>query len=169
INANLVAPGDFATIYDVNPLYNQKIDGSGQTIAIVSESDVNPADVDSFRSTFGLPEKKFNVIYIGDSPGYVGGGVEAEAALDVEWSGAIAKNATIVLLVGGNTLTSSGLELALDYAVNNNVAPILSVSWGACEIGLGVAGNQYFNTLWQQAAAQGITVLVAAGDSGSAS
>lgn len=169
INANLVAPGDFATIYDVNPLYNQKIDGTGQTIAIVAQSDINPADVDSFRATFGLPEKKLNIIYVNENPGLTADGVESEAALDVEWSGAVAKNATINLVVGSNTDTASGVGLAMEYAVDNNVAPILSVSWGACELALGVSGNQYFNTLWQQAAAQGISVLVASGDSSSAS
>ena len=166
---NLLAPGDFGTIYNVKPLWNQQIDGSGQSIAIVAQSDVNPADVDAFRTAFGLPAKKMNTIYVGDNPGYTGDSVEGEADLDVEWSGAIAPNATIDLIVSGETNTSGGVSEAAQYAVDNNVAPILSVSWGGCELGLGVSGNQFFNGMWQQAAAEGITVLVAAGDSGSAS
>jgi Bacterial Ig-like domain (group 3) len=85
------------------------------------------------------------------------------------WSGAIAPNATINLIVSGETQTGGGVTEAAQYAVDNNVAPILSVSWGGCELALGVSGNQFFNDMWQQADAEGITVLVAAGDSGSAS
>jgi hypothetical protein len=168
-NAYLISPSDFATIYDVAPLWNQSIDGTGQTIAIVAQSDVNPSDVDAFRSAFGLPAKKLNVIYAGDDPGLTADSVESEAALDVEWSGAMAKNATIDMVVAAQTATGGGVDLASEYAVDNNLAPILSVSWGECELGLGVSGNEYYYGLWQQAAAEGITVLVAAGDSGSAS
>lgn len=164
----LVGPGDFATIYDVSPLWSQSIDGTGQSIAIVAQSDVNPADVDAFRAAFGLPEKKLNTIYVNDNPGLTGDGVESEAALDVEWSGAMAKGATIDLIVGESTNTEAGVQYAMEYGVDNNVAPILSVSWGACELALGVSGNEYFNAMWQQAAAQGISVLVASGDAGSA-
>jgi subtilase family serine protease len=44
----------------------------------------------------------------------------------------------------------------------------MSYSYGECELFLGTGGNAFYNTLWQQAAAQGITVLVSSGDSGSA-
>ncbi|HEX8811299.1 MAG TPA: protease pro-enzyme activation domain-containing protein, partial [Terracidiphilus sp.] len=168
-NYYLLAPDDFGTIYDVKPLWNQQIDGSGQNIAIVAQSDVNPADVDAFRAAFNLPAKKLNTIYVGENPGYTGDSTEGEADLDVEWSGAVAPNATIDLIVSGQTNTGGGVTTAAQYAVDNNVAPILSVSWGGCELALGVSGNQFFNDMWQQAAAEGITVLVAAGDSGSAS
>src|ERR1700743_143043 len=168
-NYYLLGPGDFGTIYNVKPAWNQQIDGSGQSIAIVAQSDVNPADVDAFRTAFSLPAKKLNTIYIGENPGYTGGSPEGEAALDVEWSGAIAPNATIDLIVSGETNTGGGVTTAAQYAVDNNVAPILSVSWGGCELALGASGTQFFSDMWQQAAAEGITVLVAAGDSGSAS
>lgn len=162
-----VAPYDLATIYNFLPLWNQGIDGTGQTIAIVSPSDINPADVDYFRSTFGLPQKKLNLIYYGPNPGK--GDAESEAALDVEWAGAVAKGATIDLVVAGDTPTSGGIDGAAAYIINNNLASILNVSYGACEYELGTTGNQFYSELWQQAAAQGITVFVAAGDSGSAS
>ena len=161
----LVAPFDLATIYNVKPLWDAGIDGTGVTIAIVADSSINPADVDYFRTTFGLPPKKLNIIYYGPSPGLVGN--EGEADLDVEWSGAVAKNATIDLVVANDSATSGGIDGAAAYIINNSLASILSVSFGECEIGLGTAGNSYYNAIWQQAAAQGITVLVASGDSGS--
>src|SRR5437773_9607669 len=92
--------------------------------------------------------------------------LETEADLDVEWSGAVAKGATIKLVVAQSTETSFGVDLAAEYAVDNNLAPILSESFGACELALGTVGNQFYNLLWQQAAAQGITVFVASGDNG---
>ncbi|HEY9126681.1 MAG TPA: protease pro-enzyme activation domain-containing protein, partial [Acidobacteriaceae bacterium] len=57
-----VTPADFATIYNLNPLYKAGIDGTGQTIAIVSESNIHRSDVDQFRSVFGLPPTKLNII-----------------------------------------------------------------------------------------------------------
>jgi hypothetical protein len=162
---HLLAPYDLATIYNILPLWKAGIDGTGETIAIVSESDINPGDVDYFRSTFGLPAKKLNLIYYGPNPGKTS--EEDEADIDVQWSGAVAKNATIDLVVAANTATSGGIDGAAAYIINNNLASILSVSYGACELYLGTAGNQYYNEIWEQAAAQGIAVVVASGDSGS--
>jgi hypothetical protein len=161
----LVSPFDFATIYNVSPLWSAGIDGTGQTIAVLAESDINPQDVASFRSTFGLPAKPVNVIYVGPNPGK--GPSEGEAALDAEWSGAVAKNATIDVVVAQDTRTTSGLVLGSYDVIDNNLASVLSVSWGACEYGLGNAGNQLYSALWEQAAAEGITVTVASGDAGS--
>ena len=142
----LLAPYDLATIYNVKPLWDAGIDGTGETIAIVSQSDINPSDVDYFRTTFGLPAKKLNIIYYGPNPGHTAD--EGEADLDVEWSGAVAKNATIDLVVAASSITSGGIDGAAAYIINNNLASILN---------------------WEQAASQGITVLAASGDSGSAS
>jgi hypothetical protein len=164
---HLLVPYDLAAIYNIKPLWDVGIDGTGQTIAIVSDSNINPADVDYFRTTFGLPAKKLNIFTYGPDPGT--NGDEGEADLDVEWSGAVAKNATIDLVVAGNTVTSGGIDGAAAYIINNNLATILNVSYGACESALGTSGNQYYSMIWEQAASQGITVLTASGDSGSAS
>ncbi len=162
-----IAPNDLAAIYNIKPLWDAGIDGTGQTIAIVGESDINPDDVDFFRSSFGLPPKKLNIIYYGPNPG-LNGDPEGEAALDVQWAGAVAKNATIDLVVAAPTVTSGGIDGAAIYIINNNLASIMNVSWGACEYNLGTEGNLFYREIWQQAAAQGITVLVSTGDAGSA-
>ena len=169
IGCHAVGPYDFATIYDLSPLWNATphIDGTGQTIAIVAVSNINVQDVRDFRNFFGLPAKDPQIIVNGTDPGLVSGS-ETEADLDAEWAGAVAPNATIDLIVSQSTESTDGVDLSAEYAVENNVAPILSVSFGECEAGLGTSGNQFFSQLWQQAAAQGITVLVSTGDSGSA-
>jgi subtilase family serine protease len=86
----------------------------------------------------------------------------------VEWAGAVAPNATIDLVIAGDTPLENGLYLAMEHAVYGNVAPVMSLSFGLCEASLGTATNAFLNRLWEQAAAQGITVMVSAGDSGSA-
>ncbi|MGA8345791.1 MAG: protease pro-enzyme activation domain-containing protein [Candidatus Sulfotelmatobacter sp.] len=161
-----LGPTDFATIYNVLPLWNAGIDGTGQTIAIVGESNINITDIEAFRSLFGLPAKDPQIIVNGTDPGLTGD--EPEAVLDVSWSGAVAKNATIDLVVSASTDTALGVDLSALYIVDNNLAPVMSESYGECEATLGNAGNAFYNALWQQAAAQGITVLISAGDSGSA-
>ncbi len=165
-----VGPYDFATIYNVAPLWNATpaIDGTGQTIAIVGETDINPQDIADFRNFFGLPPVNLNVIHDGPAPGILSNGEETESDLDVEWSSAVAKGATIDFVVSQSTETTFGIDLSALYIIDNNLAPVMSESYGFCELGLGTAGNQGFNTMWEQAAAQGITVMISAGDNGSA-
>jgi subtilase family serine protease len=161
-------PFDFATIYNVTPLWNASpthIDGTGQTIAVVGESDVNIQDIRNFRTIFGLAANDPHVIVDGTDPGTVPGD-ETESDLDVEWT--VAKGANIHFVISQTTSTTLGVDLSAQYIVDNNLAPVLSESYGICELFLGSTGNQFFNQMWQQAAAQGITALVATGDSGSA-
>ena len=173
-NACLYAlgPYDFATIYNVLPLWNLGINGTGQTIAIVGETNINPQDVADFRNLFGLPTNSvangnpLNIILNGPDPGIQGD--ESEADIDVQWSGAVAPNATIDFVISQSTETTAGTDLSAVYIVENNLAPVMSESYGFCELGLGTTGNQFFNALWQQAAAQGITVFISAGDNGAA-
>ena len=161
-----LGPYDFATIYDVQPLWTAGINGTGQTIAIVGETNINVQDVADFRSLFGLPVNNPNVILNGPDPGIQGD--ESEADIDVQWSGAVAPNATIDFVVSQSTETTAGIDLSAVYIIENNLAPVMSESYGYCELGLGTSGNQFYNALWQQAAAEGITVFISAGDNGAA-
>ncbi|HEY5030307.1 MAG TPA: protease pro-enzyme activation domain-containing protein [Candidatus Angelobacter sp.] len=166
--SNALAPGDFATIYNLTPLYNAGIDGTGQTIAIVGRTDIVLGDVQFFRSNFLLPAKDPVFIHNLNPPGDLHGTEEGEADLDVEWSGAVAKNATIDFVISKSTHTSDGADLSAQFIVDNNLAPVMSMSFSLCEASLGATRNSFFNNLWAQAAAQGITALVSTGDSGAA-
>ena len=175
-----IAPYDFATIYNVLPLWNAAtpIDGTGQTIAIAGTSDIELSDVASFRQLFGLPAGTTPKIVLANNadPGLCLGNGDActiddliENSLDVEWSGAVAKGASIVLVVSGLiTATTDTVFTSAQYVVQNQTAKILSVSYGECELGLGTAGNAAYNNLWETAATEGIAVFVASGDAGSA-
>ncbi len=167
----IVSPQDLATIYNISPLWKASlpIDGTGQTIAIVSESDIYPQDFSDFRADFGIPPGTLIMTIDGPDPFKLPTtGDEIESDLDVQWSGSVAPGAIINLVISGSTNTTQGVDLSANYIVDNNVAPILSESYGACELDMGTAGNQFYNQLWQQAAAEGITVFVATGDSGAA-
>jgi subtilase family serine protease len=164
-NCYAVGPADFGTIYNMQPLWNSGVDGTGQTIAIVGETDINLQDVRDFRNLFGLPAKDPTIIYDGPNPGLQGD--ESEADIDVEWSGAIAPNANIDFVASESTETTFGVDLSAIYIIDHNLAPVMSESYGECELGLGTSGNQFYSTLWAQAAAQGITVILASGDDGS--
>jgi subtilase family serine protease len=165
-----VGPGDFATIYNTKPLIASGNDGTGQTIAIVGETQINPRDVSDFRTMFGLTNNfsAANIILNGMDPGITSQDEESESDLDVQWSGAVAPGATVKFVVSAGTSASSGVDLSALYIVEHNLADVLSESYGDCESDLGSTGNAFFKGLWEQAAAQGITVVVSSGDGGSA-
>jgi len=161
-----LSPADYAVIYNINPLYQAGIAGAGTTIAVVGRSNINVQDVQDFRNAFGLPNNPPQVVLNGPDPGIVSQGEEAEALLDVTWSGAVARNATIKLVVSQSTNTADGADLSEMYAIDHNVGDVLTESFGACEASVTAAQAALIASLAQQAAAQGITYLVSAGDSG---
>lgn len=175
-----LAPADFGTIYNIPATCGTPAvtcDGTGETIAIVGQSNINAQDVIDFRTLFGLPPnftQANNVILNGPDPGLqLETGDEGESILDVEWAGAVAPGAKILLVSTTSTQSNptqiqNGVDLSAVYIVDNNLGSILSESYGMCEPGLTTAQNQFFNVLWQQAAAQGISVVVSAGDNGPA-
>ena len=160
-------PQDFATIYDLNTLYTEGTNGAGASIAIAGRSNINLSDVASFRATSGLAANAPTVLVPATDPGLVGGDQD-EATLDVEWSGAVAPSVEVKLVVEASTATSDGVDLAAQYIVNHATAPVVSVSYGSCEQAMSSAEQAFYSSLWQQAASQGMSVFVAAGDAGAA-
>lgn len=162
-----IAPADFATIYNSNPLLQAGTNGAGQTVAVIGRSNVRLQDIADYRNLFGLGTGNTSVILDGPDPGIVESD-ESESVLDLERVNGTAPGATVLLVSAQDTETTSGIDLAALYAVENNLAGVISVSYGECEAHFGTAQNQYIESLWEQASAQGITVVVSSGDSGSA-
>ena len=163
-----LGPGDFAKIYNIP----SGADGTGQSIAVVGQSNINIQDVRDFRTMFGLPANDPQIILNGPDPGLVPGD-EGESALDVEWAGAVAPKAQVLFVTSQSTISNplqvtAGIDLSALYIIDNDVAPVMSESYGSCEPSLGTGGNAFYNAMWQQAAAEGITVVISAGDNGSA-
>ena len=158
-----ISPGDFYTIYNVSPLLNNAtpINGSGIKIAVMGQTALLPAQVAAFRAAAGLPANAPTTQLYGSSPGVVAGDID-EASLDVEWTGAVAQNASILYVYGPDVFLNS-----LTQAVDNNLAPIISISYGICETQVNTFYNiNSINQILQQANAEGITIVSAAGDSG---
>lgn len=166
-STHYLTAADFQTIYNLQPLYTGGINGSGKSIAIIGRSNVVPSDLQQFRAFMNLPANAPQIIVNGSDPGLVTGD-QGESDLDLEWAGAVAPGATIKFVTSANTASSDGITLSAQYAVSNNVADVISLSYGQCESSLGTSALNFFNNLWSQAAAQGITVVVSSGDSGAA-
>ena len=173
-----LTPSDLATIYNFSPLFAAGITGKGQTIAVIEDSDLySDADWSTFRATFGLAQYSsgsLTTLHPGCSdPGVPRGasaGDDGEATLDAEWAAAAAPDASIVVASCASTRSTFGGLIALENLINSSNPPsVISISYGSCEAENGEAGNAAFNTAYQQAAAEGISVFVSAGDEGGAS
>ncbi len=173
----VVAPPDLATIYNLKPLFAAGFTGTGQTIAVIEDTNVkNASDWTTFRTAFGLSgytSGSFTQVHPAGTttcsdPGV--NGDEGEAALDAEWASASAPNASIVLASCDDTTTVFGGLIALQNLLNAGSPPaIVSISYGECESMNGASANQSYVNVYQQAAAMGVSVFVAAGDEGAAS
>ena len=168
--AHSLAPDDFATIYDLKPLYTSTpaIDGTGQKIVIVGQSNIVLADIAAFRTASGLPANVPTLTLVPGSsdPGVLNStGDSVESSIDIEWAGAVAKNATIQF-VYANSETAGGVIGALQYAIGNNLAPIISISYGGCEPANSASEIASLAAMAQQANAMGITIVSSDGDSG---
>jgi subtilase family serine protease len=161
---HFIAPDDFATIYDLQPLYKAGIDGTGQSIAIMGETDILLSDIRAFRAASGLPSSDPQVVLVPGSrdPGINPYDVD-EASLDIEWAGAVARNATIIYVNSGVDVFDS-----FTYAIDQNIAPVVSISYGQCEALWTAADLTNFRQLTQQANAQGMTISTPSGDEGAA-
>src|SRR5579872_4932952 len=158
-----LSPNDFSTIYNVNPLYTAGIDGTGQTLVIAGQTRINLSDIQQFRSKYGLPAQDPQIVFVPGSrdPGLSSSDLP-EADLDLEWSGAVARGATIVYVYAWDVMT------AVQYAIDQNLAPVISVSYGFCEPEQPSSYAALLQASAQQANAQGITWFAASGDNGAA-
>jgi subtilase family serine protease len=166
-NFYAVAPEDIATQYDLGPLYKAGVNGTGQTIGIINESNVDLSLVQDYHNLFGLSSPMPQVIEDGADPGTMSV-VDIEAYLDIEEAGAVAPGANVDLYISDASSLADPLYTAALRAVEDNQASVLSLSFQNCEGYFTQAGNALWSGIWEQAAAQGQTVLVSSGDSGSA-
>jgi subtilase family serine protease len=162
--SHFVAPDDLARIYNLSGLFSAGIDGTGQKLAVMGQTDIKLADIATFRSLSGLSANVPQVILVPGSsdPGVIVGDL-TEADLDIEWAGAVARNAQIIYVNSKNGALDS-----LQYAVNQNLAPVLSVSYGDCEPHFTASDVAFFVSVGQQANAQGQTIVAPSGDDGAA-
>jgi subtilase family serine protease len=178
---HFLTPADWATIYNVKAIYNAGYTGTNMHVGIAGQTYFPQSDIDSFRAAAGLAATKLNMVclsannssdpctgYTAESVGDMG-----EADLDVEWAGGIAQNATVDFIYYGAANQTMGAIDALQYAistyrVNGAVVPVVSSSYGACELLNSISVRASYDTYFNEAGLQGQTILSAAGDAGSA-
>ena len=165
-NANVcgghcLAPDDVARIYNLTPLFDSGLNGAGQKVAVAGQTQIRLSDIQQFRTVFGLPANDPQVLLVPGTadPGVMSGDL-SEADLDVEMAGAVARNATIVYVYSSDVMTSA------QYAIDQNLAPVLSISYGDCETAYAPSDVAQLQAMAQRASAQGITWFAASGDSG---
>jgi len=163
-----LAPADYAVIYNSVPALSSGLNGQGQTIAVVARSNLfeGGQDVSDFRNTFVGPGGNLNIVLNGPDPGDLGGNEEVEATLDATWSNALAPSADVDFVVSAGTNSTDGVFLSENYIIDNNLAPVMTESFGSCEAAITSAAAQGISAMAEQAAAQGITYILSSGDSG---
>ena len=162
-----LSPGDFATIYDLGPLYSAGLDGTGISIAVVGQTEIDPNDISTFRSLSGLSANPPQLILVPNTGASVSGdpGDIQESDLDIEWSGGVAKNANVIFVYAGSQ--GSAFD-ALQYAIDNKIAPVIGISYGNCEQAFAPSDIATLQSWVNQAIAQGQTISAASGDAGAA-
>ncbi len=168
------APGQFAytadqiaSAYGFAGLYAAGDLGAGVTVAVYELEPDDPADLAAYQACYGTDA---SITYVPVDGGAGRGPGAGEAALDIENLIGIAPDVRVLVYQGPNS--NSGAPGAGPYdtfsaIINQDRAQIVSVSWGECEAELGRSDAIAENTLFQQAAVQGQTIVAASGDNGS--
>jgi subtilase family serine protease len=167
-STHYVSPGDFDTLYDINPIYKTGINGSGIRVVNLIDSKIAPGDITGFNSVFGLSVAQPNQIVLPDStdPG-LSTDSEGEAALDVQRILGTAPGTTVDLLVF-SSLSFNNILSALQYEIGTLNDPIVNMSFGACNSGNSTAESTNFDSYFKTGAAQGISFFVSSGDNAAA-
>lgn len=159
-----LVPADLWTIYDMNPVLTNYT-GKGQKLVVVGQSNTTLTDVDLFRKEIGLAANDPQIVFAGGTDPGAEASQSDEIDLDLEWAGGLAPDATIYYVYAEDSF------LATAYAIDNNIAPVISSSYTECEaqVSAAVPGTgAFFEGLAQQGNALGITWVVSAGDEGAA-
>lgn len=156
-------PGELATAYNTAPLVSAGLRGQNQTVAVFELDGYKAADVQQYFQNYNLGSPAIRNVLIDGANGSAGQGA-IEVELDIEVVGAVAPQTNQLIYEGPNT--TQGLNDTYNRIVTDNQAQIISTSWGLCESSTGSAELMTLDTIFKQAAAQGIAIYAAAGDAG---
>ena len=161
--SHYLSPSDLQVAYGLKALHAAGYNGTGQTIVIAGQTQIDLSDIQQFRSQFNLPASDPNMLLVPGSqdPGKIKDDM-SEADLDIEWAGAAAPNAAIQYVYANDVMD------AVQYAINQNLSKVISVSYGLCEPQTPRSDALTMQSWARQGNAQGITWVNASGDSGGA-
>jgi subtilase family serine protease len=167
----IVTPSDLQTIYSMQVTTSSPgAGGSGVTVGVVGDSQIDLSLVTAYQSaTSGGATSTPTEIVDGDDPSILTTGTDAAIAYEqLELIGAAAPYANLYYYVSATTTYDTGLDFAIIRAVEDDEVSILTIGFQSCEATAGASLNYFIAAAWEEAAAQGMTVVAAAGDSGSA-
>ncbi len=156
-------PDKIRTTYDMKPLLSHGADGSGQTVALLELDGYNPADISTYLNHYNLGSPKYSdVLLDGATNTPSSGSIEVE--LDMEQISAFAPGAAQKVYIGVNN--TAGVNDLYNTIVSDDIAKVVSVSWGLCEPTTGDAELDTLDNFFKQGAAQGQAFFAASGDFG---
>ncbi|MGD0941311.1 MAG: S53 family peptidase [Terracidiphilus sp.] len=160
------SPTDVAKLYD----FPQDVNGTGQVIGLIElGGGYRPADIEDYFQSIGMPAPRVKTSSVDQAKNRpsTAQSADGEVMLDIEVAGAVAPGAMIVAYFAPNT--TRGFQDALSMAVHDQLRKpiVISISWGGPESGWTDQSMQNFDDVAQEAGLLGITITVAAGDSGS--
>ena len=159
-------PVQLAALYDF-----PQGDGNGECIALIElGGGFQPQDVQTYFSGLGLTAPAVTAVSVDQAtnqPTGDPGGPDGEVMLDIEVAGAIAPAAAIAVYFAPNT--DAGFLDAVTTAIHDSVRKpsVVSISWGGPESTWTQQSMSAMDQAFQSAAVMGVTVCIAAGDSGS--
>lgn len=156
-----------AAAYRFSSLYAAGNLGAGQTIALYELESFSPSDIATYQACYGTATSVSQVPVDGGPSGSSSGG--GEAALDIESLIGLAPRANILVYSGPNAAVDTPGSGPYDtYAeiMSDNRAKVISTPWGLCEPQEGATNAAAENTLFEEAAVQGQSIVAASGDSG---
>jgi hypothetical protein len=159
-----LTPQFVGSLLHLDALRSAGTDGAGELIAIPSRSNANIQDVASFRDSYHLSASPLAVLPDGLDPGT--GAEQAAATIAVSWAGVAAPGAQILLVPAASTNATDGLDLALASIVDHALVHTVAVGYSVCEAALSPTHQALYAALYRQAAAEGLAVIAATGDSG---
>lgn len=156
-------PDEIRTAYDMKPLLSHGANGSGQTVALLELDSYNSADINTYLNHYNLGSPKYSSVLLDGATNNPGSGA-IEVELDMEQVSAFAPGAAQKVYIGVNN--TAGVNDLYNTIVSDDIAKVVSVSWGLCEPTTGDAELDTLDNFFKQGAAQGQAFFAASGDFG---
>jgi kumamolisin len=156
-------PAELSQAYDTVPVASASLQGEGQTVALFELDGYHAPDIEQYFQHYTLGTPALSTVLVDGASGTAGQGA-IEVELDIEVVGAIAPRTAQLVYEGPNS--TQGINDTYNRMVTDNQARVISTSWGLCESSTGQAEILTLDTIFKQAAAQGISIYAASGDDG---
>jgi kumamolisin len=152
---------------EIDPPGWDELTGAGQTVGIIAFDTFQKSDVADYLALIGRPATQINnVSEVKVNGGASPGPNQDEVLLDVDADLTLAPGAKVVVYSGPFSGPGTSFQALFNAAISGG-STIISNSWAYCEDQTTLADVQSIDEIFKSAAAAGISILNAAGDTGS--